>query len=95
MSLKEYLVKRDMRNYRVAHGLEDELMPDSKKRKFEEIDVDAEPCEEGKKKINCGKSSFLDVGSLSWSMLLACFFLQLHDDRKSFHLSLDGVKEML
>ena len=41
MSLKEYLVKRDMRNYRLAHGLEEDILPDSsKKRKYEEIDVD-------------------------------------------------------
>jgi len=38
MSLKEYLAKRDTRNFSVANGLEDVNMGDSsKKRKYGEI----------------------------------------------------------
>ena len=52
--------------------------------------------EDGPKKKKMGKSSdFLDVGSVSWSMLLACFFLILHDDRKTFYINFEGIKEML
>lgn len=40
-------------------------------------------------------SAFLDVGSVSWSMLLACYFLSLHDDRKTFYMTLESVREML
>jgi hypothetical protein len=50
------------------------------------------------KKLNMsGKpgSGFLDVGSVSWSMLISCYFLQLHDDRKSFFITLESIKEML
>jgi len=61
------------------------------------IDCDAE--EEGHKKKKLpgrqGGGAFLDVGSVSWSLLLATFFLALHDDRKSFYLTMDSIKEML
>ena len=40
-------------------------------------------------------NSFLDVGSVSWSILIACFFLALHDERKNFYINLDSIKEML
>lgn len=40
-------------------------------------------------------TAFLDIGSVSWSILIAGFFLTLHDDRKAFFISLDSLKEML
>jgi hypothetical protein len=98
MSLKEYLSKVDAKNFRIANGLESGLDLNEKKRKYGDIagedDMDVD---EGAKKKSGGKQgcSFLDVGSVSWSMLLACFFLQLHDDRKSFYISIESIKEML
>ena len=35
------------------------------------------------------------MGSVSWSILLACYFLHLHDDSKEFCIIFDSVKEML
>ncbi len=32
------------------------------------------------KKLKTGDSDFLEIGSTSWSMLLALYFLTLHDD---------------
>lgn len=98
MSLKEYLVKRDARNFRIANGMEEEK--NEKKRKYGEVGQECGEedtlmiVDEGgvKRKQGC---SFLDVGSVSWSILLACFFLQLHDDRKAFFISIDSIKEML
>ena len=40
-------------------------------------------------------SAFLDVGSVSWSMLIAILFLALHDDRKTYYITLASIKEML
>ena len=40
-------------------------------------------------------SAWLDTGSVSWSMLIAIHVLALHDDRKSFFITLDSIKEML
>ena len=97
MSLKEYLAYRDQRNYRIANGLED-LSDPTKKRKFNEISNEEELDDllggQKSKKVNTGKS-FLDVGSVSWSMLLSCYFLSLHDDRKTFYMTMESVKEML
>ena len=101
MSLKEYLMKKDQKNFRIANGLEENKeLADTKKRKYGEISKDEDDEEEGQKgikKVLTGKggNSFLDVGSVSWSMLLACFFLTLHDDKKSFFISLESIKEML
>ena len=100
MSLKEYLIKKDQKNFRLANGLEENNdLAESKKRKYGEISKEDDEGEEqkGTKKVLTGKggNSFLDVGSVSWSILLACFFLSLHDDRKNFFISLDSVKEML
>ena len=100
MSLKEYLMKKDQKNFRLANGLEENNdLAESKKRKYGEISKEEEEGEEqkGNKKVLTGKggNSFLDVGSVSWSILLACFFLSLHDDRKNFFITLDSIKEML
>ena len=38
---------------------------------------------------------FLEVGSLSWSMLIAIYFLTLHDDSKDSCISFDSIQEML
>jgi hypothetical protein len=55
--------------------------------------------EEGapRKKLPGGKqgSAFLDVGSVSWSMLIAAYFLSLHDDRKHFYTTMESINEML
>ena len=82
-------------NFRIMNGLEEE---NTKKRKFNEINEDdAEISEINNKKRKIGKqgSAFLDIGSVSWSMLLATFFLTLHDDKKTFYITFDGIKEML
>lgn len=103
MSLKEYLMKKDQKHFREANGLDqNKELAETKKRKYGEIckedeDGAEEGGQKGTKKVLTGKcgNSFLDVGSISWSMLLACFFLSLHDDRKSFFINLDSIKEML
>ena len=49
-----------------------------------------------KKKLSKGGSSaFLDVGSVSWSLLIAAYFLSLHDDRKSYFITYESLKDML
>jgi len=51
-----------------------------------------------KKKGRPGQSvneGFLDTGSLSWSMLLASYFLELHSDEEQFFISLQSICEML
>ena len=99
MSLKEYIVKRDRLNYKMMNGIEDEEV--TKKRKAGEISEEVKGEEEDplqaakRRKIMKQGAAFLDIGSVSWSMLLATFFLTLHDDKKSFYLSFEGIKEML
>lgn len=104
MSLKEYLSSRDDRNFRLANGLEDLVGDPTKKRKFNEMSKEEEDEEDlilmegvSKKKKLPGKQggAFLDVGSVSWSMLLAAYFLSLHDDRKNFYMTMESIKEML
>lgn len=103
MSLKEYLAKRDQRNFRLANGQEEVVLDQSKKRKHGEISKEEDEDEvmagghKPKKVLTSGTAggAFLDVGSISWSLLLACFFLQLHDDRKTYYLIFDSMKEML
>ena len=102
MSLKEYLVHRDLQVFRFNNGIEEEEKKvDSKKRKFNEISKETE---EDKHDGNPSKrkhlnkvqtSAWLDTGSVSWSMLIAIYVLALHDDRKSFFITLDSIKEML
>ena len=38
---------------------------------------------------------FLDVGSVSWSMLLACYFLSLHENTATYCITFDSIIEML
>ena len=103
LSLKEYLLKKDRQVYLYNNGDADTMeacQNGSKKRKINEISKEEEDEADitgGKKKINTTKhtGSFLEVGSVSWSMLLATYFLVLHDDRKNFYITYDSIKEML
>ena len=47
------------------------------------------------KKIKQGDSDFLEVGSVSWSMLIAIYFLTLHDDQTDACITFESVQEML
>lgn len=47
------------------------------------------------KKLKAGEGDFLEVGSISWSMLMALYFLALHDDAKDSCVSFDSIQEML
>lgn len=38
---------------------------------------------------------FLDIGSSSWSILLACYFLTLHDDNKEFCITFNSILDIL
>ena len=45
--------------------------------------ISGEEEEEGKKsskKLKTNDSDYLDIGSVSWSMMLSLYFLTLHDD---------------
>ena len=42
-----------------------------------------------------GVEGFLDIGSLSWSILLACYFLHLHDDNNEFCITFNSICDML
>eukprot|EP00347_Sterkiella_histriomuscorum_P011553 403372017 len=100
-SLKQYLVRRDMQVYRINNGMDDLSSENSKKRKFNQIsnsEQEEEILANGakKKKPNHNDSSaFLDTGSVSWSMIIAIYFLSLHDDRKSFYITMSSIVEML
>lgn len=90
---------RDARGYKEKNGLDITV---TKKRKYGEMADEEDKEEEGggkahKKVITGGQrgTQFLDVGSVSWSLLLAGYFLQLHDDRKTFYMTLDTMREML
>jgi hypothetical protein len=48
----------------------------------------------GTKKLN-KEADFLDVGSTSWSMLLAIYFLSLHDDSKDSCITFESIQEIL
>lgn len=51
--------------------------------------------EKSNKKIKSVESDFLEVGSVSWSMLMALYFLTLHDDSKDSCVTFDSIQEML
>lgn len=109
MNLNEYLKKKDLDNFKASNGISEQVIVKKRKRnemskedsEGEDGDEDAEmedlTGEQPKKQLYKGKPGmgFLDVGSVSWSMLLACYFLSLHDDRKSFYITLASIKEML
>ena len=46
---------------------------------------------DGQKKLKHGESDFLEVGSTSWSMLMALYFLSLHDDSKDACMTFDSI----
>lgn len=46
-----------------------------------------------RKKVN--NEGFLDIGSVSWSIMLAAFFLKLHDDDTSFCITFGGIIDIL
>lgn len=41
------------------------------------------------------KQDFLIVGSVSWSLMLALYFLYLHNETKDFYYSFDSITDML
>ena len=45
----------------------------------------------GAKKLKVGENDFLEVGSVSWSMLIAIYFLTLHDDQSDSCISFDSI----
>jgi len=47
------------------------------------------------KKLRGPDMDFLEVGSISWSMLIAIYFLTLHDDSKDSCITFDSIQEML
>lgn len=49
----------------------------------------------GQKKLKNGESDFLEVGSTSWSMLMALYFLSLHDDSKDACMTFDSIQDIL
>jgi len=48
------------------------------------------------KRLKIGaEPEFLEVGSTSWSMLMALYFLMLHDDSKDASINFDSIHEMI
>ena len=47
------------------------------------------------KKLKTGDSDFLEIGSTSWSMLLALYFLTLHDDSQDSCCTFESIQEMI
>ena len=47
------------------------------------------------KKLKNSEGEFLEIGSVSWSMLIALYFLTLHDDCKDACITFDSIHEML
>lgn len=47
------------------------------------------------KKLKIGESDFLDIGSTSWSMMLALYFLTLHDDSQDACCTFESIQEMI
>jgi hypothetical protein len=47
------------------------------------------------KKMKNEKQDFLIVGSVSWSLMLALYFLYLHNETKDFFYSFDSITDML
>lgn len=47
------------------------------------------------KRLKGSELDFLEVGSASWSMLLAIYFLTLHDDQSDSCISFDSIQEIL
>jgi hypothetical protein len=47
------------------------------------------------KKIKQGESDFLEVGSVSWSILIALYFLTLHDDHSDSCITFESIQEIL
>jgi hypothetical protein len=81
----------DKENYQQTHGISD-----SSKRKLQS----EAPEEQSKRKKNA-PDGFLDVGSVSWSILLAIFILSLHKGapagslEEKYCITYEGVIEML
>ena len=81
MSLKQFLVQQDRINYGIRNGNFDLPMPgtQTKKRKLDEVGIDVDSdVNGGNKRRKLNNDGFLDCGSVSWSLLLAIFFLSLH-----------------
>lgn len=71
LSLKQLLVKLDRENFERKNGI---VPSKSSKRKLDSM----ESAEDGPKRRKVPSEGFLDVGSVSWSLLLAAFILSLH-----------------
>jgi len=50
---------------------------------------------EARKSEILGEPEFLDVGTTSWSILMALYILTLHDDSKTCCITFDSIKEMI
>lgn len=57
----------------------------------EELDEDGCPIPSARKKQKSGESDFLEVGSVSWSIIIAIYFLTLHDDSKENCIMFDSI----
>lgn len=94
LGLKQYLVQIDKINFG-QNNFDQNMLPETKKRPLpggsdEEEDADGAPIVKKK-----GDQDFLDIGSVSWSMLIAIYFLTLHDQDGDSCLSFDSIHEIL
>jgi hypothetical protein len=94
LGLKQYLVQLDKVNFG-QNNFDQNMLPDMTKKRpnpngsDEEEDADGAPIQKKK------GDDFLDIGSTSWSMLIAIYFLTLHDQDGDSSLSFDSIHEML
>lgn len=97
MSLKQFLVMVDKENFEIKNG----RVPSGSKRRPEAVEFSQET--QKKKKVSA--DGFLDVGSVSWSLLLAIFILSLHKGaapvssveavEEKYCITYEGILEML
>lgn len=109
MSLKQFLVEADRLNYQRKTGAIDTQMDGgdtkNKKRKLADVAMDdggESIAVAASKRRKVTTDGFLDCGSVSWSLLLAIFFLSLHkggefvvEDEEKFSMTYQSCLEML
>lgn len=105
MSMKQFLIAQDKINFQCNFGRSDEPALNATKKRpkpdggddDDQMEDDLIDVEGGvsKKHRKYDYSDFLEVGSLSWSLMIALYFLALHDDSKEQCATFESVQDML